>query len=87
MSEPIRYQGFTGLTFRQLDARRGLAKGSAFRAFKRARPGLVEGRDFLWLDGVEHAELLQELHRAQQIYPGTVNLTLLAPETCSRLGL
>ncbi len=45
------------LSLRELDAEQGLAKGTAFRAFKRLLPDLAEERDFVVLDHQRHGAL------------------------------
>lgn len=64
-------------TFRELDAEHGLAKGSAFKAFKALAAELVEGVDFHCCDRRDTAADWQRL--ASRVYPGTSNAVLLGP--------
>ena len=72
------------VTLRELDQRLHLAKGAAFRAFKRAR--LVEGRDFRVLDAGTDAGEIAQLRAAARIYPASVNVVLLSPSAAERIA-
>ncbi|MBU6510632.1 MAG: hypothetical protein KGL98_11300 [Gammaproteobacteria bacterium] len=76
-------EGFT--SFKELDRRWAAIKGSAFRAFKRALPGLQEGRDFLRLDAVADRDAIQRLRRAGRIYNGSVHVVLLSDSGLQKL--
>lgn len=73
------------VTLRELDARLGLAKGAAFRAFKRS--AFAEGADFRVLDATSQASEIDALRRAGRIYRGSVNVVLLSPAAAERLAL
>ena len=73
------------LSLRELDAELGLDKGSAFRAFKRLLPQLVEERDFVVLDHARHAALAAQLHAQDRLYRSSVNPLLVAPQAAQRL--
>ena len=77
------YSGW--LTLRELDTERGLAKGHAFRAFKRLLPQLHEGEDFVVFDHQTQAGMGAELHAADRIYRNSVNPVLLSPATAQRV--
>ena len=77
------YSGW--LSLREIDTGLGLAKGSAFRAFKRLLPQLLEGRDFLVLDHQHHGALAARLHAAGRLYRSSVNPVLLRPEAAALL--
>lgn len=62
-------------TFKELDAEHGLAKGSAFKAFKALGAELVEGVDFHCCDRRESPADWERL--AARVYPGTSNAVLL----------
>lgn len=70
-------------SLRELDTALGLGKGSAFRAFKRLLPRLLEGRDFVVLDHRNHSALAAKLHAADRLYRSSVNPVLLAPEAAA----
>lgn len=72
------------VTLRELDARLGLAKGAAFRAFKRG--AFVEGTDFRVLDATHQASAIAALRREGRIYRGSVNVVLLSPAVAERLA-
>lgn len=72
-------------TFREIDAALGLPKGSAFRAFKRLRETLAEGRDFQVLYHDADAARIEALRTAGRIYPGTVNAVLLSSGAAARV--
>ncbi|HSW13161.1 MAG TPA: hypothetical protein VLI06_10005 [Solimonas sp.] len=72
-------------SFRELDQRTGLPKGSAFRAFKRREPQLQEGQDFRLLrPGRDDAEI-DALRQARRVYPNSVNIVLLGDGLTTRL--
>lgn len=73
------------VTLRELDARLGLPKGSAFRAFKRG--AFAEGPDFRVLDATREAGNIDALRREGRIYRGSVNVVLLSPAAAARLAL
>lgn len=75
------------LTLRELDQRHGRPKGSAFRAFKAALPGLREGVDFVVLAAADDAARIEPLRRAGRVYPASRNVVLLAPAAAARLDL
>lgn len=78
MSEtPLTYAGREVLTLRQLDRLNGVSKGTSFRAFKRVREELVEGRDFFHLDASEHAPYIEALRQRGLVYESTIHLLLL----------
>jgi hypothetical protein len=64
-------------TFRELDQLHGVAKGTAFRAFKRLLGELAEGRDYFWLGAGTEGERIEALRRRRRIYPTSVNVVLL----------
>lgn len=66
-------------SFRELDEVSGLAKGSAFRAFKHVEPGLTEHKDYRVLYAQEQRKLIEKLRTNQRIYTSSVNVVLLAP--------
>jgi len=77
------YSGW--LSLREIDAGLGLDKGSAFRAFKRLLPQLLEGRDFVVLDHQHHGALAAKLHAAGRLYRSSLNPVLLRPEVAGLL--
>ncbi len=72
-------------SFKEIDARHGCTKGTAFRAFKRVRAELEEGSDFHYLDAATHAARIAELKRRGRIYASTVNAVLLSASGYARL--
>ena len=70
---------------RELDVEAGVAKGTAFRAFKQLAARLIEGQDFLVLDHQMHADLAAALHAHDRLYRGSVTPVLLAPEAAARV--
>jgi len=84
--DPIIYQGQPCLSFKQLDRRAGVVKGTAFRAFKRLREELVEGRCFFYLDAEQEHEFIEALRAQGLIYPATRHLVLLTEPAWRRLG-
>ncbi len=72
--QPIHYRGNTLLSLRQIDRLNQVAKGTAFRAFKRVRDNLTEGVDFFVLDPAAPANddelrVLSDLREQIAIYP------------------
>lgn len=87
MSEtPLHYAGREVLTLRQLDRLNDVPKGTSFRAFKRVREQLVEGRDFFHLDASDHAAYIDSLRRRGLVYESTIHLVLLTPEAYQRMS-
>jgi len=63
-------------SFRTLDQRFGLLKGTAFRAFKRLGPALREGEDFIRLEAGNCRDAIAELRASERIYRSSVNVVL-----------
>lgn len=74
---PIIFAGTETLSLRQLDELNNLPKGTSFRWFKACDAELVEGRDYYYLPADSHAELIEQLRVAGQIYTSTRHLLLL----------
>lgn len=72
-------------SFKEIDARHGCTKGTAFRAFKRVRAQLEEGADFHYLEAAANAERIAELKRSGRLYASTVNAVLLSESGYARL--
>lgn len=66
-------------TLRELDHEAGLAKGSAFRAFKACRDAFVEGEHFLCRDARTAPAEVEALAVRGRLHPGTVTAVLLGP--------
>lgn len=73
------------ISFKELDARWGTPKGTAFRAFKRALTGLRETHDFIRLDAVRDRDEIQRLRAAGRIYAGSVHVVLLSETAVPKL--
>lgn len=71
--------GHRSITFREIDREMNAPKGTAFRAFKRIRSQLEEGRDFVVLDADRDRVEIETLKEAKRIYPVSVNVVLLDP--------
>lgn len=67
------------VTLRELDREAAQAKGTAFRAFKRAAPGWREERDYRALDPVRDHDEIESLRAAGRIYPSSRAVVLLSP--------
>ncbi len=76
--QAIYYQGVPVMSFKQLDEMNGVPKGTSFRAFKRVREVLVEGRDYFYLPAASEIAFIEDLRQAGAIYPSTENLVLIA---------
>ena len=70
--------GTEGCTFREIDERLGLRKGSAFRAFKRRRHSLREGIDFTVLHPRTAKAEIERLRAQGRIYRSSINVVILA---------
>ncbi|MFA5678560.1 MAG: hypothetical protein WC953_09170 [Pseudomonas sp.] len=75
--EPILFSGDETLSLRQLDELNKLPKGSSFRWFKSCADIMIEGRDFYYLPADDHAEFIEQLKRAGQIYASSRHAVLL----------
>ncbi len=87
---PFDHGGVEVLTLRQIDRMNQVPKGTAFRAFKRARDELLEGRDFFVLamdmpQSEPHAALLARLGEAGALYPGSRVAVLITAGAYARL--
>lgn len=71
------FAGTETLSLRQLDELNKLPKGTSFRWFKACDAELVEGKDYYYLRADSHAELIERLREAGQIYASTRHLLLL----------
>jgi len=72
-------------SFKEIDARHGCPKGTAFRAFKRLSGELKEGEDFYYLPAGESADLISQLKAAGRLYQATVHAVLLTDSGYARL--
>lgn len=72
-------------SFRDLDQLWAAPKGTAFRAFKRVLPSLVEHQDFIRLDAKHDHTEIENLRVAGRIYTGSVHVVLLSAIGVSRL--
>ena len=79
------HAGWLGL--RELDQRHHVPKGTSFRAFKQAEPGLAEGRDFCVLRPDADAAAIEDLRRSGRIYASSVNVVLIAPAAAAQLRI
>ncbi|ULQ45817.1 hypothetical protein JN531_011965 [Flagellatimonas centrodinii] len=73
------------ITLREWDERRGHAKGTAFRAFKRWRPRWRENRDYRRLDAQTDAALIASLKCGNRLYISTVHAVLLSPAAAASM--
>lgn len=82
---PFQYRGREVLTFRQLDRLNDVPKGTSFRAFKRARAHMEEGKDFFYLPANEHRGLSRALRQNGALYPASVNMVLVTRRGYERM--
>mgnify|MGYP000544672074 FL=1 len=87
---PFEYRGRTVLGLRQIDRMNGAAKGTAFRAFKRIRDDLQEGREFFVVDidsPVDPAAtvLLRRMQAAGALYPASRVAVLITAGAYARM--
>lgn len=96
---PLTYQGHAVLTLRQIDRLNQVAKGTAFRAFKRVEAQLSEGEDFFVFElnagnatdvaGLGPAAmpegLWEALQSADALYPSSQVVILLTQKAYSQL--
>ena len=64
-------------TFKELDHEHGLAKGSAFKAFKALVASMIEGVDFHSCDSRAAPDDFAMLMASGRLYPSTVNAVFL----------
>lgn len=87
---PFIHRGIEVWTLRELDRASDVPKGTAFRAFKRCRPALVEDRDF-FVETIAApsdepaARLLEQMHRASALYQSSQVAILLTRDACTKL--
>ena len=79
------YRGVPCYSFRQLDGRMQAVKGTAFRAFKRARGDLLEGVDYFYLDANEERAFIELLRARGLIYRSGWHLVLLTDDGWSKM--
>lgn len=85
MVTPLTVAGEPVLTLRQIDRLNGVPKGTAFRAFKRARDRLREGEDFHRFDATTHGEWIERLRAQGLLYPATVHVLVFTRAGYERL--
>lgn len=74
-------------SLRELDGKWSVRKGTAFRAFKRALPGLVEGRDFIYLNAERERTEIERLRNARRIYASSINVVMLSASGIAKLTI
>lgn len=84
--EFIRFSANDTLSFRQIDERNGVPKGTTFRIFKRRRHLLVEGEDYFYLAAEADGETIGRLREEGRIYPATVHLVLITARGYQKLS-
>ena len=72
-------------TLAELDREAGLAKGSAFRAFKRLQGGWLEGEHYWLLNPSRHLATIAQLKRDGRAYRSSVQLLLLSEPAARQL--
>jgi len=82
---PFFYRGCDVLTLRQIDRLNGTPKGTAFRAFKRARADLQEERDYYVVDAHGDDPVLAELRAADAVYASSQVIVLLTAAAYARM--
>ncbi len=87
---PFEYRGQTVLGLRQIDRMNGVAKGTAFRAFKRIRDDLQEGREFFVLNidkpgDTAATALLRRMQAAGALYPASRVAVLITAGAYARM--
>ena len=73
------------ISFKELDEIWAAPKGTAFRAFKRSLPQLIETRDFVRLDAMQDPAKIERLRAAGRIYAGSVHVVLLSESGIRKL--
>ncbi len=79
------YSGW--LSMRELDEATGLAKGSAFRAFKSLAGRLAEGTDYIVLDQCTAEGLGASLMVLNRLYRSSIAPVLLSPAAAELVRL
>ncbi len=64
-------------SLKEVDAARGTAKGTTFKAFKQLSEGFDEGRDFYYLSGELDSSEIETLRSQCRLYDSSVNAILL----------
>ena len=82
---PIIHEGIETLSLRQLDELNNMPKGSCFRWFKQCEHTLIEGQDYFYLSADMHAELIDQLKCAGQVYGSSRHLLLLTRQGYQRM--
>ncbi len=73
------------VTLQEIDRTAGLAKGSAFRGFKRLVANLAEGIDYQVLDHQQARETIAGLRSQGRIYASSVNVIMLSKPAAARV--
>lgn len=84
-AQPFQYHGREVMTLRQLDELNDVPKGTSFRAFKRVRPYLEDGKDFFCLAADEQLQLLVALRQCALVYPASVSIVLVTRSGYQRM--
>lgn len=72
-------------SLKELDSAWNARKGTAFRAFKHALPGLVEDQDFVYLNAQHDQAKIERLRSAQRIYASSINVVMLTANGVGKL--
>jgi hypothetical protein len=73
-------------TLRELDAQAGVAKGTAFRAFKRLSPDWAEARDYRVLSPDTQSGAIEALRAAGRLYGASRVAILLSPGAAQQVA-
>jgi hypothetical protein len=84
LSEQLPFDPKGGHTLRELDERAGLAKGSAFRAFKAL--ALRDGVDYRVLHPDVDSAAFARLREAGRLYPGALRAIVLSDAAGKRVA-
>lgn len=71
MTEPSR-----NWSLQEIDRELGLPKGAAIHAFKQLGVHLVEGRDYLYINGHEQPAMIEMLKADKRLYASSVHALL-----------
>ena len=87
---PFLHRGVEVWTLRQVDRASDVPKGTAFRAFKRCLPALVEDRDF-FVETIaapgddSSARVLTRMREAGALYPSSQVAILVTRDACTQM--
>lgn len=72
-------------TLKEIDEQQGVIKGTAFRAFKAVRSSLHEGVDYLYINGDQYPDQIDQLKQSHRLYASSVHALLFKQPAVTKI--